>query len=57
MYDYIYIYNIPHTRMWWLANAGGGGEQKALKAKGIDAMLVEARKNSKDLDMDIGQGR
>ncbi|KAF8425657.1 mitochondrial distribution/morphology family 35/apoptosis [Tirmania nivea] len=30
---------------------------KALKAKGIDTMLAEARKNSKDLDMDIGQGR
>ncbi|RPB19546.1 putative mitochondrial distribution and morphology protein [Terfezia boudieri ATCC MYA-4762] len=30
---------------------------KAMKAKGIDTMLAEARKNSKDLDMDIGQSR
>ena len=35
------------------------GGQKVLKAKGIDTMLAETRKNSKDLDMDmdIGQGR
>lgn len=33
------------------------GGQKALKAKGIDTMLAEARKNSKDLDMDMGKGR